>query len=69
MFKKKYKIVILDSKWKILENNLKLDVIPRQKEYIWSGTKYYQVLNVVHNIKEPQLVSIIVDIIENIEII
>lgn len=68
MFKKKYKIVILDSKWKILENNLKLDVIPRQKEYIWSGTKYYQVLNVVHNIKEPRIVSIIVDIIENIEI-
>ena len=69
MFKKKYKVVIIDSKWKILENNLKLEVLPRQKEYIWSGIKYYQVLNVVHNIKEPKVVSIIVDIIENIEII
>jgi hypothetical protein len=68
MFKKKYKIVILDSKWKILEKNLKLEIIPRQKEYIWSGTKYYQVINVVHNIKEPKTISIIVDIIENIEI-
>lgn len=69
MFNKKYKVLILNSKWEIIEKNVKLDVLPRQKEYIWTGTKYYQVINLVHDIKTSQQISIIVEDLTNQELL
>jgi hypothetical protein len=69
IFKSKYTVVILNSKWEILEKNLKLIKLPRQKEYIWSGTKYYQVVHVVHNITSKHQISLIVEDIQNVEVI
>lgn len=69
IFKSKYTVVILNSKWEILEKNLKLIKLPRQKEYIWSGTKYYQVVYVVHNITSKHQISLIVEDIQNVEVI
>lgn len=69
IFKSKYTVVILNSKWEILEKNLKLIKLPRQKEYIWSGTKYYQVVHVVHNITSRQQISLIVEEIQNVEVL
>ncbi len=69
MFNKKYKVIILNSKWEILEKNVKLNVLPRQKEYIWTGTKYYQVINLVHDIKISQQISIIVEDLTDQEIL
>lgn len=69
IFKSKYTVVILNSKWEILEKNLKLVKLPRQKEYIWSGTKYYQVVHVVHNITSRQQISLIVEEIQNVEVL
>ena len=69
MFNKKYKVIILNSKWEILEKNVKLSILPRQKEYIWTGTKYYQVINLVHDIGITQQISIIVEDLTNQEIL
>jgi hypothetical protein len=69
MFNRKYTVLILNSKWEVLEKNVKLDILPRQKEYIWTGTKYYQVINLVHDIKKKQQISIIVEDLTNQEII
>lgn len=65
LFKKKYNILILNSKWEILEKNIKLEFLPRQNEYIWNGLKYYQVLNLVHNIEKIHQISIIVEEMTN----
>jgi hypothetical protein len=48
---------------------VKVYKLPRQKEYIWSGTKYYQVVHVVHNITSTQQISLIVEEIKNVELI
>jgi hypothetical protein len=69
MFNKKYKVLILNSKWEVLEKNVKLNILPRQKEYIWTGTKYYQVINLVHDIKTSQQISIIVEDLTNQELL
>jgi hypothetical protein len=69
VFRKKYTVVILNSKWEVLEKNLKVEILPRPKEYIWSGTKYYQVVHVVHNITSTQQISLIVEEIQNVELI
>lgn len=64
LFKKKYTLVLLDSKWNVLEKNLKLRHVPRQKEYIWLKGKYYQVTHIVHNILPIQQISIVVAEVE-----
>ncbi len=69
MFNKKYKVIILNSKWEILERNVKLSILPRQKEYIWNGNKYYQVINLVHDIGVNQQISIIVEDLTDQEIL
>lgn len=69
IFKSKYTVVILNSKWEVLEKIVKVEILPRQKEYIWSGTKYYQVVHVVHNITSTQQISLIVEEIQNVELV
>jgi len=65
MFKKKYSISMLDSKWIPLKRNIKLSIIPRRDEYIWIDEKYFIVLNIVHSITNKQEVFIVVEEQEN----
>lgn len=69
MFKKKYSISILDSKWIPIKRNVKMEVVPRRDEYIWFDEKYYIVLNVVHSITDKQEVFVVVEEKEKITII
>jgi hypothetical protein len=69
MFKKKYTVSMLDSKWVPLKRNIKITIIPRRDEYIWLDEKYFIVLNVVHSITDKQEVFIVVEEKEKITII
>jgi len=61
MFKTKYKVSILNSKWEPIEIKLKLSVIPRRDEYVYLNDQYYQVLNVVHKLNEKQDIFIVIN--------
>ena len=65
MFKKKYTISMLDSKWIPLKRNVKMSIIPIRDEYIWIDEKYFIVLNIVHSITNKQEVFIVVEEQEN----
>jgi len=51
MFKRKYKVVLLDEKWNILYSNVSFIHLPRKDEYIFiaKDNKYFLVLNIVHS--------------------
>lgn len=61
MFKNKYKISILDCKWKPLKRNFKVDVIPRINEYLYMGDKYHKVINVIHTMDNKQDIFVIIE--------
>ena len=61
MFKRKYKVSMLDSKWNPIKRNVKLDVIPKSDEYIWDNSKYYRVINVVHSIDKKHEIFVIIE--------
>lgn len=59
MFKSKYKVSFLNSKWEPMTIKLNLTVIPRRDEYVYVNEQYYQVLNVVHKLNEKQDIFIV----------
>ena len=61
MFKTKYNTTLLNSKWSVIKNVLIFKVIPRKDEYIYYIDRYYQVLNVVHNLSVKHDILIIVE--------
>lgn len=61
MFKRKYTTTLLDSKWSVIKNGVKFNVIPRQNEYIYYNDRYYHVINVVHNLGLKHEILIVVD--------
>lgn len=61
MFNKKYTVTILDSKWNILKDGVKMLVVPRQDELMYFDTKYYEVINVIHMIDDKHKVIAVVD--------
>lgn len=61
MFRTKYNVTILDSKWQVVKNNIKLAVVPRQGEYIYMNNKYVNVLNVVHSIDDKHAIFVVVE--------
>lgn len=61
MFKTKYNTTLLDSKWSVIKNGVIFKVIPRKDEYIYYIDRYYQVLNVVHNLSVKHDILIIVE--------
>ena len=69
MFKKKYNVSMLDSKWKPIKRNIKIYVIPRKDEYIWFDDKYFIVLNIVHSVNHLQEIFIIVEEKEKLMIV
>ena len=65
MFKKKYSVSIIDSKWNAIKRNLELSFIPRNDEFIFYDDTYYKVLNVIHRVNSIQAVFIVVEKLEN----
>lgn len=61
MFRKKINVSLLDSKWEVIQRNLKLEIIPRRDEYLWFNNKYYVVLNIVHSIDGKGEILIIIE--------
>jgi len=64
MFFNKYKtrIIVSDEKFGIIRDNLKLDHIPKEGEFIFfdKESQYWVVLKVIHNISSKNTIWIIV---------
>jgi hypothetical protein len=61
MFKTKYKVSFLNSKWEPIEIKLKLQVIPRMDEYIYLNGQYYQVLNIIHQFNSKHEIFVVIN--------
>ena len=61
MFKPKYTVSLLNSKWEPLKRNLKISIIPRRDEFIYFNDKYYIVLNVVHTLNKTHDIFVIIE--------
>lgn len=61
MFRTKYSISILDSKWNVLKKDLKLNIIPRCNELIYMDEQYFTVLKVIHTLNSKQEIFIIIE--------
>jgi hypothetical protein len=61
MFTRKYTVSVLDSKWNVIKNRLKLDAIPRKDELLFFDNLYYEVMNIVHVLNEKQGIFVIVN--------
>lgn len=61
MFKSKYKVILIDSKWSVVKNNIKLSVLPRRDEYVFFDGLYYLVLNVVHVLDGKQGIFVVIN--------
>lgn len=63
MFKKKMKITLLDFKWEPIVRLIKVNSIPRSGEFVYVKegiNKYFEVLNVVHDLSNEKETFIIV---------
>ena len=61
MFRRKYTVTVLDSKWNVIKNRLKLNPIPRKDELLFLDGLYYEVINIVHRIDEKQGIFVVVN--------
>jgi hypothetical protein len=61
MFKTKYTVSFLNSKWNVLKNNIKVHSLPRKDEYVFFNGLYYEVLNVVHTIDNNHIIYVIIN--------
>lgn len=60
MFKTKYTVTILNSKWELIKK-LELEVIPRKDEFIYMNAQYYIVLNVIHDLSSKPHVLVVIN--------
>ena len=60
---KRYKVSFLNEKWELLKEDIKVFNIPRSHEiiYLTEESKYYRVVNVIHNINKKQDIYIIIE--------
>ena len=65
MFSTKYNTTLLDSKWSVIKNNVKINVIPRKNEYVYYVDRYYHVVNVIHDLTTKHNVLIILEELTN----
>lgn len=65
MFKRKYTVTLLNSKWEIVKRNVNFTIIPRKDEYIYLDEQYYEVVNVVHMLNKKQDIFVIISEVEN----
>ena len=61
MFRTKYTVSILNSKWEPIKRNLKFSIIPRKNEFIFLNNQYHEVLNVIHMLNDKQDIFIIIN--------
>jgi len=61
MFRIKYTVSILNSKWEVLKPSIKLFSIPKIDEFIYMDNMYFKVLNVVHSIDKKHGIFIVVE--------
>lgn len=61
MFRAKYNITLIDSKWNPIKNTVKFIDIPRRDEFIYLVDRYYQVINVVHNMDKKHHIFVIIE--------
>jgi hypothetical protein len=65
MFKRKYTVTLLNSKWEIVKRNVDFIIIPRKDEYIFFEEKYYEVINVIHMLNKKQDIFVIINELQN----
>jgi len=65
MFKRKYNVTLLDSKWLVVKRNVNFTIIPRKDEFIFLDEKYFEVINVIHMLNNKQEIFIIINELEN----
>lgn len=63
---KKYNVSLMNEKWEMIIENLKVKYIPRTSELIYldKQEQYYKVMNVIHNITNKHEIFIIVEIFD-----
>jgi len=62
MFKRKYNVSFIDSKWQSIKRNLDLEIIPRIDELLFFDGEYFKVLNVIHQfITKKQEIFIVIE--------
>lgn len=62
MFSKKYKVSIIDSKWKPIKRNFKMNYLPRKGEMILIDGVYYDIIGIIHQIMEKESFFVVVEI-------
>jgi hypothetical protein len=62
MFTRKFDVTILNENWHPLINNLKLVTIPKKDDFMYFDTlsKYYKIINVIHQINKKHNILLIV---------
>jgi hypothetical protein len=61
MFKTKYTITLINSKWEVIERNVNISILPRSNEYLFHNKQYYEVINVVHMLNKVQDIFVIIE--------
>jgi hypothetical protein len=63
---KKYNVSLMNEKWEMIIQNLKVKHIPRTSEFIYldNQEQYYKVINVIHNMTSKHEIFIIVEIFD-----
>jgi hypothetical protein len=61
MFKPKYTITLINSKWEVIERNANISLLPRSGEYLFHNKQYYEVINVVHMLNKVQDIFVIIE--------
>lgn len=63
---KKYNVSLMNEKWEMIIENLKVKHIPRISEFIYLDKEgqYYKVMNVIHNMTNKHEIFIIVEIFD-----
>lgn len=66
-FKRKYSVTILDENWSQISDSLKLYLIPRIGEMVYSDVhkKYFKVINIIHYLNNKHGIFVIVKPFEN----
>ena len=67
IFRNKYNVTLMDSKWSPIKKNVNLKRIPTVEEYVYFNEKYYKVLSVIHVINKRGGVYIVIDEFNEIE--
>jgi nitrogenase subunit NifH len=61
LFKRKYTISFVDSKWNPIKRHIKMSTIPRADELIHYENVYYTVINIVYTLNKSEEVLVILE--------